>query len=90
MQLIVCEQINKLRSINFLKINPSLLLDQMWFLSGLFSARTRNQGAFHVKPTPKARQALSFCTPGIFREREIAKTSQNLMILRNSSTGPNS
>ena len=48
------------------------------------------QGAFHVKPTPKVRQALSFCTPCIFREREIAKTSQNLPILRNSSTGPNS
>ena len=48
------------------------------------------QGAFHVKPTPKVRQALSYCTPGIFREREIAKTSPNRMILRNSSTGPNS
>ena len=29
-------------------------------------------GAFHVKPTPKVRQALSFRMPGIFRERETA------------------
>ena len=33
------------------------------------------QGAFHVKPTPKVRQALSFRTPGIFRERETAEKS---------------
>ena len=31
------------------------------------------QGAFHIKPTPKVCQALSFRTPGIFREREAAK-----------------
>ena len=30
------------------------------------------QGAFHVKPTPKVRRALSFRTPVIFREREAA------------------
>ena len=41
------------------------------------------QGAFHVKPTPKVRQDLSFRTPGIFRKREAAKEyeySKNLMI----------
>ena len=31
------------------------------------------QGAFHVTPTPKLRQALNFCTPGIFRKGEAAK-----------------
>ena len=33
----------------------------------------QGQGAFHVKPTPKVRRALTFRTPGIFRERELLK-----------------
>ena len=32
-----------------------------------------DQGAFRVKPTPKVCQVLSFCTPGIFGEREATK-----------------
>ena len=31
------------------------------------------QGAFCVKPMPKVRQALSFCTSGLFGEREATK-----------------
>ena len=35
-----------------------------------------NQGAFHVKPTLKVHQVLSFCMPGIFGEREATKKSE--------------
>ena len=35
-----------------------------------------SQGAFHVKPMPKVPQALIFCMPGIFREREGTKESE--------------
>ena len=46
-------------------------------LKGMFCKSDRwsfsmAHGAFHVKPTPKVRQALSFRMPGIFRERETA------------------
>ena len=44
-----------------------------------------DQDAFHVKHTPKVRQALSFHTPGTFKEREAAKKSDDLKKL---STDP--
>ena len=57
---------------------PAALHERFW---------TTTQGAFHVKLTPKERQALSFHTPCIFREREAAK-NQNLMVLRNVQYWP--
>ena len=48
------------------------------------------EDAFHLKPMPKVHQALSFRTPGIFRELELLKnlSTQNLMILRNVQYWP--
>ena len=51
-------------SLKVLKVKETLHLNILTFVF--------NQDAFHVKPTPKVRQAL-FCTPGIFREGEAAK-----------------
>ena len=51
-------------------------IDLLAILQKSLSSIVFIQGAFHVKPTLKVRQALSFHTPAIFKEREAAEESE--------------